>query len=1628
MPTSQPVNAAPRANEPPGLVDSAQRPSWLQWLRSTAQDLSFGSDHLVLLTALLLANGLRLHFRGWITDVLFGAMIALMGLSLFREGGVFGAARQGRGADGKLLLTPLCFAALLALYGLGLAFEPSGQGLRNFANILCIAIVFLFFYQSGPALIQGRSAKFLFVAAALALLTLYWVSAEAHTVLVSVYLGYALLAIGLLLVARCESRRAQHLWVQIALLAAMVSALAFGFRAQALAMLLAYPFYWIARHLLRSRHGAGLLAGGTLALACLVTALVGGGRFNEPLTNMQEPSWSYTGSPLHPGRDMLIRASLSGILDAPWFGKGPAAEATRQAANGHASFSPEEPYCLKWANPDLLADCNALLKARNALTGSDRTLLWTWNFDKPIASWRGVTLAGTPPRIQSLDLSDAQLTGRIPARLGELSELTVLRLDGNHLTGRIPPRLGKLSQLTALHLEHNALSGNIPITLGNLANLRVLRLENNRLSGNIPPELTALPQLSSLGLRGNDFANQVPPELQAIADHDLNQGPFCLPSMHSPPGLLKDCAILLEMRDALAGDAEVLNWRHDLPIDRWQGVELSAFPARVVALHLSGAGLVGRIPALIGELDALSQLHLNRNYLRGEIPAELGVLPNLNLLRLAGNSFDAPAPLELRTVADHDLDEDLHCVQGPRIGSKLLADCTALLAGRDLLAGYGQLNWHRSVPIGRWQGVELSGYPARVAALKLAGMGLEGRIPPAFGRLDHLAELDLQDNQLVGAIPAELGALKQLRHLNLSGNAFAEDMPAALRSIGVRNFGGDRFCPRASQADSDLVADCNLLLSIRDALAGHGALNWRRNLPIAAWQGVMLSGDPLRLNGLRLNDMGLSGRIPPELGKLTSLRILRLQGNALTGPIPAELGRLEQLRLLNLEGNRLSGFIPPQLDALDLQILQLQHNDFSGPVPPSRRPGPRTLSEQENLRQARRILAGADLPTGPFCQQALEGNPGLQADCGLLLAARDALAGSAELNWAPSMPIHFWQGVTLGETPARVIALDLSRSGIDGVIPPELGGLERLVSLRLHRNSLAGAIPPELGKLARLQELLLSGNALTGAIPKELGDLGQLTTLHLRRNQLKGPIPPELGKLVNLRSLALDGNALTGAVPAELDGLLAAQQPMHSPPSAEARQPEAAKLFCNSSLKRGLRRDCRGLLAARDELAGDASLNWSLSTPIAAWQGVKLNRMLNRMNVRITALELPRAQLTGRIPQVLNKLRRLRSLRLEGNRLTGEIPEFNLQQLKTLSLDDNALTGKMPKSLARSQKLERLGLSDNRLTGVVPQALSQLPELRTLRLGGNRFSGCLPPALLQVADRRSQLDLRCDASPWAKPRLLEDATLLMGARDILAGDAELNWSHDLPISAWQGVALSGRPVRVAALQLSRSGLNGEIPPQLGALDGLVDLRLSGNQLAGPIPPELGSLASLHRLWLDGNRLTGPVPPTLGQLGALEDLRLDGNALSGCRDQDLLHLDRFLLPLQLPLCSPDWQDEMAPVGRFIYAANSLVNLAPELNLAESSHNLFLQIGLQSGLLGMAALALLCLSLIFNLRCREEARPTPVQCFTAAIAFTAIFQGAFEIFLLQHFLSAAIFVWATLGIGTGLVRRKADLAAS
>ena len=63
----------------------------------------------------------------------------------------------------------------------------------------------------------------------------------------------------------------------------------------------------------------------------------------------------------------------------------------------------------------------------------------------------------------------------------------------------------------------------------------------------------------------------------------------------------------------------------------------------------------------------------------------------------------------------------------------LVADCEALLAARDTLAGTGTLNWSASTPIANWDGVTVGGTPQRVIGLFPSEKGLTGTIPPELG-------------------------------------------------------------------------------------------------------------------------------------------------------------------------------------------------------------------------------------------------------------------------------------------------------------------------------------------------------------------------------------------------------------------------------------------------------------------------------------------------------------------------------------------------------------------------------------------------------------------------------------------------------------------------------------------------------------------------------------------------------------------------------------------------------------------------------------------------------------------------------------------------------------------------------
>ena len=97
----------------------------------------------------------------------------------------------------------------------------------------------------------------------------------------------------------------------------------------------------------------------------------------------------------------------------------------------------------------------------NATGGASWTNNANWLSDQPLNQWHGVTVNGQG-QVTHLSLRDNNLSGSLPAALGNLEALQVMSLDRNSIGGSLPTQLGNLSNLTRLALNRNQLTGSYP--------------------------------------------------------------------------------------------------------------------------------------------------------------------------------------------------------------------------------------------------------------------------------------------------------------------------------------------------------------------------------------------------------------------------------------------------------------------------------------------------------------------------------------------------------------------------------------------------------------------------------------------------------------------------------------------------------------------------------------------------------------------------------------------------------------------------------------------------------------------------------------------------------------------------------------------------------------------------------------------------------------------------------------------------------------------------------------------------------------------------------------------------------------------------------------------------------------
>ncbi|XP_076882411.1 receptor-like protein EIX2 [Bidens hawaiensis] len=663
---------------------------------------------------------------------------------------------------------------------------------------------------------------------------------------------------------------------------------------------------------------------------------------------------------------------------------------------------------------------------------------------------------GSLSNLQTLYISNANLSGPIPHQLANLSNLLDLDLSNNSLSGSIPFSLGYMTSLTYLILAQNQLGGVVPNSFGNSSSLVHLDLSQNLLNESLP-SFAGCSSLISLFVANNFFSGSMPD--------------------------FTGCTSLTELD--LSGNILSGNIPNSV-------LQLS----NLIYLKVSHNSLRGSIPNFIG-CHSLSFLDLSSNQFHGNVSNSLGQVSHLNTLDLSSNSLEGViSEAHFVTITQLDyLDLSLNSLALDLNFTERVPFQLSTIKLQSCKLGPGFPMWIKT--------------QRQVTYLDISNAGILDSVPDwLWNQLQiGLKFLNLSSNQIKGKLPymGEL-YLHGSPGLDLSNNHFEGEVSLLPLTLNALNLSGNKFSGNLS-----FVCQLAMFLTFLDlsnnSFSGELPACWMNfqeklvvlNLSNNNLSGVIPSslGSLDKLEALYLRANTLVGEVPESLSNCKSLRFVDLGGNNLSGIIPEWIGEeLSELYVLDLESNRFSGRLPSHLCWLyNLQVLDLSNNGLFGNIPKcfdnftamARKNfrydmSKHSYSSYDGSYSTREPSRRGCLYTGP-CQE-------------------DAyFSDNAWIRWKGTER-------SFGRSILHLLkSIDLSRNNLSGNIPDEITSLYELISLNLSFNRLHGEVPKDIGRLKYLESFDLSRNEFSGHIPWTLSELNFLSYLDLSFNNLSGRIP-----------------------------------------------------------------------------------------------------------------------------------------------------------------------------------------------------------------------------------------------------------------------------------------------------------------------------------------------------------------------------------------------------------------------------------------------------------------------------------------------------------------------------------------
>lgn len=285
------------------------------------------------------------------------------------------------------------------------------------------------------------------------------------------------------------------------------------------------------------------------------------------------------------------------------------------AANRVTNVAPVHFEAVKITNRQ--TDSLALVAIYNASDGAN----WTknkWELDKPIDTWPAVTV--TNGRVTALKLSTSGVIAKdwtLPDAVGDLTELTELRINSNKLVGDIPDAVYSLAKLEKLYFQNDNLTGSISGKIAQLTELNELYVDRNaNMTGGIPKEIGNLKKLMRLNISQSGIGGEIPAEL----------------------GQCESLIQFMAFKTKLNGNLPDI-W--DMPV------------LQTVMLH-TNPGLTGPLPASLGKMKSLESgtapsIQIYDCNITGTIPDSFAGLPEkTKQVQVQGNKMSGVISLTVQ--------------------------------------------------------------------------------------------------------------------------------------------------------------------------------------------------------------------------------------------------------------------------------------------------------------------------------------------------------------------------------------------------------------------------------------------------------------------------------------------------------------------------------------------------------------------------------------------------------------------------------------------------------------------------------------------------------------------------------------------------------------------------------------------------------------------------------------------------------------------------------------------------------------------------------------------------------------------------------------------------------------------